>query len=328
MPSTTEFSTQSAQRTRRFFFIFPSPSGGGLGWGRLLSLCSLWLIILVVACGGSDVIVPPTEEFGGPEFAAVVITSDIAVGRDRLAFGVVRRDGPPLQAESATVRTYYLPPNTEAREARQSLTASFEAWPFSAGVFSVYPDFDVAGAWELETEFTTPDGQEVVAKSAFAVKEVSDTPAVGSPAPASVSPVATDVPHLAHITTAREPDPALYAISIHDAIAEGKPFVAGFSTPRYCTTGTCGPQVEQLSSLRERYGDRANFIHVEVYKDPHLFEEGSRPGRDDVAGAVQEWGLPTEPWTFVVDAEGIIRAKFEAFTSAAVIEDALLEALN
>ena len=294
-------------------------------------LCSLWLIILVMACGdsgSSGVIVPPTEEFGGPEFAAVVITSDIAVGRDRLAFGVVRRDGPPLQAESATVRTYYLPPNTETREARQSLTASFEAWPFSAGVFSVYPDFDVAGTWELETEFTTTEGQEVVAKSAFAVKEISDTPAVGDPAPASVSPVAADVPDLAHITTSPEPDPALYNVSIHEAIAQEEPFVVGFSTPRYCTTGTCGPQLEQLSSLRERYGDRANFIHVEVYKDPHLFEEGSRPGRDDVADAVEEWGLPTEPWTFVVDAEGIVRAKFEAFTPAAVIEDALLETLN
>ncbi len=291
-------------------------------------LCALCSIILAVACGGSGVIVPPTEEFGGPEFAAVVITSDLGVGRERLAFGVVSREGPPLTGENATVRTYYLPPNTETREARQSLTASFEAWPFSAGVFSVYPDFDVAGTWELETEFTTPDGQEVVAKSAFAVKESSDTPAVGDPAPASVSAVASDVPDITHITTASQPDPALYAVSIHDAISEGKPFVVGFSTPRYCTTGTCGPQLEQLSSLRERYGGRANFIHVEVYKDPHLYGDGKRPGKDDIADAVGEWGLPTEPWTFVVDSDGIVQAKFEAFTSAAIIEAALLEVLN
>ena len=258
----------------------------------------------------------------------MVITSDLGVGKERLAFGVGTREGPPLRAESATVRIYYLPPNSDTRELRQTLTARFEPWPFSAGVFSVYPEFDVAGAWELETEFTTPDGQAVIAKSAFAVKEASDTPAVGSPAPASLSPVASDVPDIRHITTAAEPDPALYAVSIRDAIAEGKPFVVGFSTPRYCTTGTCGPQLEQLSSLRQRYGGRANFIHVEVYKDPHLFEEGRRPGRDDVADAVQEWGLPTEPWTFVVDADGIVRAKFEAFTSAMSIEEALLETLN
>lgn len=303
---------------------------GERGVGRRsfpLLFCLCWMI-LGIACGGSDVIVPPTEEFGGPEFAAVVVTSDLGVGKERLAFGVVTREGPPLQAESATVRTYYLPPNSEAREARQSLTASFEEWPFSAGVFSVYPEFDVAGAWELETEFTAPDGREAVAKSAFVVKEASDTPSVGSPAPASVTPLASEVANITHITTASEPDPALYAISVHDAIAEERPFVVVFSTPRYCATGTCGPQLEQASDLQGRYGDRANFIHVEIYKDPHLFGDGKRPRQDDVADAVKEWGLPTEPWTFVVGADGLIKAKFEAFTSAAVIEDTLLAILN
>ena len=258
----------------------------------------------------------------------MVLTSDLAVGKERLAFGVVSREGPPLSGESATVRTYYLPPNSEAREARQSLKASFEAWPFSAGVFSVYPDFDVAGTWELETEFTAQDGREVVAKSAFTVKEVSDTPAVGSPAPASVTPKASGVPDLSHITTAANPDPALYAISIDEALAAGSPLVVVFSTPRYCTTGTCGPQLEQVSSLQARYGDQANFIHVEVYKAPHLYGDGKRPGKDDIADAVEEWGLPTEPWTFVVGADGLVKAKFEAFTPSASIEAALLEALN
>ena len=321
MPSTTDGASAPS-------IPLPSPTQS---LSRVLPFvaCALFLIVLTAACGGSEgVIVPPTEEFGGPQHAAVVITSDIAVGRERLAFGVVSREGPPLQADSATVRTYYLPPNTDDREARQILTAKFEPWPFSAGVFAVYPEFDVAGTWELETEFTAADGERVVAKSAFTVKETSDTPSVGDPAPASVSAVASDVPDLSHISTASEPDPGLYAISIDDAVASGKPSVVGFSTPKYCTTGTCGPQLEQLSELRRRYGEQAHFIHVEVYKDPHLFEEGSRPGLDDAAEAVIEWGLPTEPWTFVVDGDGIVRAKFEAFTSAAVIEEALRAVLN
>ena len=294
----------------------------------------LWILVsaitavLTVACGGSDVIVPPTEEFGGPEFAAVVVTSDIGVGKERLAYGVVRRDGPPLQADSATVRTYFLPPDTDGREHRQTLTANFESWPFSGGVFTAHPDFDVAGTWELETEFASPDGQQVLAKSAFTVKEASDTPAVGDPAPASVTRVASDFADLSHISTAQEPDPGLYAISIHDAIAEGKPLVVSFSTPRYCSTGTCGPQVDQLERLLQRYTGRANVIHVEVFRDPHLIEQGTRPGIDDTVEAVREWGLPTEPWTFVVDGDGIVRAKFEAFTSEAVLEEALKAVLN
>jgi len=156
----------------------------------LASLIALWLLAMSLACGGSDaagVIVPPTEEFGGPEFAAIVVTSDLGVGKDRLAFGVVPREGPPLQADTATVRTFYLPPNSDAREPRETLSASFEPWaaPLPGGVFSVYPTFDVAGSWELEAEFTSAEGEAVVAQSAFAVKERSDTPAVGEPAPAS-----------------------------------------------------------------------------------------------------------------------------------------------
>ena len=86
--------------------------------------------------------------------------------------------------------------------------------------------------------------------------------------------------------------------------------------------------MEQLSDLQGKYGEVANVIHVEVYRDPHLFEEGQRPGKDDTVDAVNEWGLPTEPWTFVVDSKGIITAKFEAYTSASAIEESLKAVLN
>ena len=306
--------------------IFPSPSGGGLGWGRLPVLCALCLIVLAVACGGSDVIVPPTEEFGGPEFAAVVVTSDLGVGRERLAFGVVSREGPPLQAESATVRIYFLPPNTDDRELRQTLTAQFQPWPTVAGVFIAYPDFDVAGPWELEAEFTSSGGQAVVARSAFPVKEVSDTPSIGDPAPASVTPKASEVEDLSRITTAGSPDASLYALSIHEALTAEKPLVALFATPAYCVSFTCGPMVQELSALRERYEGRANFIHVEVFKDPHLIEGGRPTG--GLVDTVGEWGLPTEPWVFVVDANGIIRAKFEQYTPPSAIEEELLAVIE
>ena len=302
--------------------------GRGRRWGALSTLCTLWLVVFAVACGGSEVIVPPTEEFGGPEFAAVVVNTDLGVGRERIAFGVVRRDGPPLEAESATVRTYYLPPDSEAREARETLTASYEAWPFLGGVFVIHPNLDTAGAWELETEFTSSDGLAVTARSAFLVKEASDTPPIGAAAPASVTASASDVPDLSHITTDPNPDASLYELSLHEALSENKPLVVLFATPAYCVTATCGPLVEDLSGMREQFAGRANFVHVEVYKDPHRFESGQRPGRDDVVDAVTEWNLPTEPWTFIVDADGIVRAKFESYAPPATISASLQEFLN
>ena len=73
---------------------------------------------------------------------------------------------------------------------------------------------------------------------------------------------------------------------------------------------------------------RANFIHVEVFEDPHLIEQGQRPGKDDTVDAVREWGLPTEPWTFVVDANGNIHSKFESYTSQETIAASLEEVVN
>ena len=40
-----------------------------------------------------------------------------------------------------------------------------------------------------------------------------------------------------------------------------------------------------------------------------------------------EWGLPSEPWTFVVDGEGIVRAKYEGFVGADELRDAIDETL-
>ena len=64
---------------------------------------------------------------------------------------------------------------------------------------------------------------------------------------------------------------------------------------------------------------------MEVFENPHLLE-GARPAGGLVA-AVEEWGLPTEPWTFIIDRQGLIYAKFEQFTTAGEIEAKLLEIL-
>jgi hypothetical protein len=83
--------------------------------------------------------------------------------------------------------------------------------------------------------------------------------------------------------------------------------------------------VGELTKVKESVGDRANYIHVEVFEDPHL-NKGTRPTSDLIA-AVDEWGLPTEPWTFVIDSQGLVQGKFEQFTTAAEIEAKLLEIL-
>ena len=128
---------------------------------------------------------------------------------------------------------------------------------------------------------------------------------------------------LATITSSANADPELYRLSIHEALAEDKPLVVVFATPAFCVSAACGPQVEVISQLKDRFPDEANFIHVEVFKDPHLIE-GGRPSGGFVP-AVAEWNLPTEPWTFIIDKNGLVHSKFEAFSALEELETSLRE---
>jgi hypothetical protein len=43
---------------------------------------------------------------------------------------------------------------------------------------------------------------------------------------------------------------------------------------------------------------------------------------------VEEWRLITEPWIFIVDGQGIIRAKFEGLVTARELESALQQVVT
>ena len=48
----------------------------------------------------------------------------------------------------------------------------------------------------------------------------------------------------------------------------------------------------------------------------------------DPVHTMDEWGLITEPWTFILDSDGRVRAKFEQFVTEDEIIVALEEALS
>ncbi len=295
---------------------------------RTLLLLAPLLLILVAACssGSDDPIISSEQEAGGPKYSAIIITTDMAVGESRVLFGVVDREGMPVPGTTSKVSVYYLVPGEDARELKESVTADFVNWPTSmGGVFSANLDLDIGGLYEIDVNLTTSDGAPVFAQASFILQDDPSTPAIGSPAPASVTHTAAEAEDISHITSSIEPDLDLYQLSIHEALAQNKPLVVVFATPAFCVSATCGPQVGELTKVKESVGDRANYIHIEVFEDPHLFE-GSRPTSGLVA-SVEEWGLPTEPWTFVIDSQGLVQGKFEQFTTAAEIEAKLLEIL-
>ena len=266
----------------------------------------------------------PTLTPPGPP-TVQVISTDLSLGPNRLAFAVLQ-DGNTVSLPEVTVASVF-PAEGPSGTVRQTGSARFRKWPFGdIGVYTTQLDFDRVGTWGLVVDVPRSSGPSERALVELSVKERSDTPALGSQAPLSKNKTAGDVNSLEELTTARTPDPDLYQMTIAQAISTGKPLVVTFSTPAFCTTATCGPQVEELSALKDRYAGRANFIHVEIFDNPHKIQ-GDLSAAKTVAAA-EEWGLPTEPWTFIVDRQGRVAAKFEAFTTGSEIEEALVRLLQ
>jgi hypothetical protein len=145
---------------------------------------------------------------------------------------------------------------------------------------------------------------------------------VGSKAISVKTPVATTDPKIAQICT-RKPVDHLHYISLDAALKNGRPTVVSFATPLLCESKLCGPVVDEEIVAFQKFGPgKANFIHVEEFlpgsdlKPPPPLAENQSP-------AFKAWGLVTEPWTVVIDKDGVTRARFDGPTTAPEIEAAL-----
>jgi hypothetical protein len=139
------------------------------------------------------------------------------------------------------------------------------------------------------------------------VRAHTASPAVGAKAPVSRTPTLATDPFY-RLTTRRPPDLGLLRYSVASSLAAHRPFVLVFATPRFCESRTCGPVVDVVDAVRRRFAGRGiRFIHVEIYRDNNPAKGENR--------WVRQWHLPSEPWTFLVGADGRIKAKFEGSVS-------------
>jgi hypothetical protein len=253
---------------------------------------------------------------GNADFVPNLVSAEVAVGRSRVLITVEDSAGRTLAAPELTVheRFYDLAASTDTPVAEESGTFRWLI-PDTKGIYTAYADFDRAGVWGLEVTGHQAGQSDRTARATFSVRETTQTPAIGADAPPSDTLTVTDPSALAAISTDEHPDPAFYALSVHDAIEAGKPFVLVFATPAFCTSGACGPALDLVKQVAPQYSGRVNFLHVEPYLLE--FSNGRTQPKLDLAGypqaihAVNEWGLPTEPYVFVVDANGKVAAKFE-----------------
>jgi hypothetical protein len=263
-------------------------------------------------------------------------------GRNRYSFLVAEKDGkagrPGKEIPDAEVALYFskvpMPPpaGAKARSGKKRKAARGAAFrqpaigPFPARIESLAtkPAFqgkttteatDVAGVvYSVELNF--PEAGEyrpvvlIKEKGGIAEKplrsihvgEFAKIPRPGERAPVIQTPTADSVGgDLAKLSTRVPPDTQN---KVNYAEVLGKePILLLFTTPKFCQSRVCGPVVDVAEQAQHEFEGKANFIHMEIYNDNDP-SKGVRP-------QVRRFHLPTEPWLFAINREGVVSATIE-----------------
>ncbi len=237
-------------------------------------------------------------------------SDDFYTGTPRVP--IVLFNGPEVanNVQSVAVTLYDIS-EEEARPIWNGTASAYDDAPYP--YWTIHPEIPSAGIWGLEIETTTADGLSEKYQRSIEVNDQPVSPAVGSQPPASQNRTTPQYP-VDQLTSGNQPDPALYDMTVADALQSGKPTVVIFATPAFCQTRICTPVVSVAEAVQAKNGENVNVIHLEIYDD---FQNLTN------APEVAQWGLTSEPWTFVIDADGVVSARLGGPISEREVTEAL-----
>jgi hypothetical protein len=127
------------------------------------------------------------------------------------------------------------------------------------------------------------------------------------------TPTVDGVGNVEQIDTRIPPD-TMHDVDFADVVGK-QPIVLVMATPALCQTRVCGPVVDIAEQVKNERPDDAAYIHMEIWNENDI-QKGARP-------QVLAYHLRTEPWLFVIDANGRVSTRIEGAFSAAELNQAL-----
>jgi hypothetical protein len=274
-------------------------------------------------------------------------------GENRYPFGVFDRDGG--QIPDAEVALYYAKVPTRklgaksksgnrgqlARAEAQALDqpavgpfpASIESLatkpPFRAQasgedaakasvIYSTVLDLPSDGEWRVAAILKEGGELKGAPMPGVVVGQFHRVPRPGQTAPKINTPTAQDVGgELSKITTRTPPD-TLNKVDYAEALGR-EPIVLLFASPQFCQSRVCGPVVDVAEQAEQEYGDKAAFIHMEIYND-------NDPGQG-VRPQVRAFHLPSEPYLFTIDRRGVVKDAIEGAFGLKLMHEAVDKAI-
>ena len=288
---------------------------------RIALLALVSALTLLASCSSSDS--PSAKD----RMQAEVATTDIYVNApQRVAVGLILANGKLVTFGSVGFSFSYLGTTQQpiAPQAGPRATASYIPTPgtpqgtgsgptitdpsTARGVYEAENvTFDAPGVWSVLITANITGGGTQMARKAFLVEAAPALPAPGQPAlrTENLTIHSKGVP-LAAIDSQASidgsiPDRNLHEWTIAEAIAEHRPALVVFATPVYCISRFCGPVTDAVEQLSRKYANRAEFIHVEIWRDfkKHVINKAA-------ADWLYRKGDLTEPWLYLIGSNGRI----------------------
>jgi len=252
----------------------------------------------------------------------VLASSELVVGRERFVFGLIdpQTQQPISDAPQVSVQFFKVNDDGTATKVGDA-TPIFRSENLPAGVYVTRTNFDQPGKWGALMLINRQGLQPYQVRAEFEVSNDSTVPMVGEPAPRSNNMTVKDA-NIDEICSAK-PHDDMHGMTIAEAVTSGKPSVILFAAPGFCPSFTCGPDLQMVQTLKSKYGDKANFIHIEApneiqnhshdgpVDEHHNQEQGHQGVSKPQVKTAQDWGLKTEPWLFLVDKDGKVADRFE-----------------
>ena len=266
----------------------------------------------------------------GPQ--AIAGTSVYRTPESRVAFGLLDAEQKfnygatvvyvaPYKGGGAVKGPFAAPADVLITDPRfRSAQAATEDDSFAA-IYAAQVPFDKPGVYKVLT-VSDIGGTRYAAGMAAQVLDPGQDPVpdVGEKAPKVDTDTRTSVSGDLDLLDTREPKaPELHEESLADVLGK-EPVVLLFSTPQLCQSRVCGPVTDEMLQVKNEVGDKAVFIHQEVYEDNNP-KQGFRP-------SLEAFKLPTEPWLFAIDRDGKITARLEGSFGIQAFRDAVDTAIK
>lgn len=282
----------------------------------LLTLCGLIVAGLsVAACGESEdrVVVTASEA----AFVPVIESSDVYVDVPRLVLTLLEQDVQPEFADGASFLIRYFEPTEGGIKFHSEADLRAVDVEGLRYLIADRPPFAAAGQWAIAVTVELPDGTaESTPRLAFVVRGVPSGLKAGDAAPTVETPTASDgvLERMADVPSEAL---GLYERSAAQLLGAGEPFLIVWGSAERCAGRlACARALEQATEVLAR-GTIA-VAHVEPFGRPR---SGALQALIDAAN--EAWSIEAEPQFFVVDAHGLIAARFEIVVEQSELDAAI-----